>query len=246
MPPSSQTPPLILETEAPNGLSAPAPDDRSSHVHRQLVGALGAALPLLLWLVAAFRPVDPARRWDLLGSVSAYYHTGAVSVFAGILIALTVFLFTYRGYDNARGSHDRIAANIAATAAAFVAFFPTAAPNGVTAPSWWTATIGTIHSVSATTLFAAFIYFSLFLFPLSDAKKGAPLPADKIRRNRIYRVCGVAMVVCVLWAGSALFTHAPIFWPEALALEFFAVSWLTKGRVVVTAGRAWRAIRGQQ
>ncbi|MFC1955918.1 hypothetical protein ACFLWZ_05265 [Chloroflexota bacterium] len=44
----------------------------------------------------------------------------------------------------------------------------------------------------------------------------------------------------MLWAGIASFNGAPIFWPEALALEFFAVSWLVKGRADITAVAAGR------
>src|SRR6266545_2173362 len=40
--------------------------------------------------------------------------------------------------------------------------------------------------------------------------------------------------------GNALITRAPIFWPEAVALEFFAVSWLVKGRADRTAAAAGR------
>jgi hypothetical protein len=111
-------------------------------------------------------------------------------------------------------------------------------------------------------LFSAFIFFALFLFPKSDPKKVKPLPRDKRARNWIYIFCGVAMVICLLWAIRASFTGAPIFWPEALALEFFAVSWLVKGRADLTAGalgkralyygrnpgkligKVWSAIRG--
>ena len=43
-----------------------------------------------------------------------------------------------------------------------------------------------------------------------------------------------------MWVVYAPFKGAPIFWPEVLALEFFAVSWLVKGRAyatVVAAGK---------
>jgi len=185
-----------------------------------------------------------------------------VAALVGILIALAVFLFTYRGYNNEYRRRDRVAAIIAGGAAVLVAFFPAGAPNDLPVPSWWTPRTATIHYVSAVVLFGAFIFFSLFLFPKSKVKEGEPLPPDKRARNWIYISCGVAMVVCVLWAWSALITGAPIFWPEALALEFFAVSWLVKGRADRTAtaagrrtlhygrhpgqlvGEVWSAIRG--
>jgi len=40
--------------------------------------------------------------------------------------------------------------------------------------------------------------------------------------------CGIVMIAAVLWAGSAAFTHAPIFAAEAFAVAAFAVSWVTK------------------
>lgn len=241
--------------------SAGEPDDLSSHAYRQLIGSLGLVLPLLLWLIGGLRPTEGLPRWELLGSVSAYYYTGSVAAFVGVLVALGVFLFTYRGYNNEYRRRDRVAAIIAGGAAVLVAFFPTAAPNGLAAPSWWTPRTGAIHYVAAVVLFCAFIYFSLFLFPKSRVGAGAPLPPDKRFRNGIYIVCGIAMVGCILWAAGASLSGEAIFWPEALALEFFAVSWLFKGRVDRTAvaaghralhyahhpgqlvGHVWRAIR---
>jgi len=237
------------------------PDDLASHVHRQFIGGLGLVLPVLVWFIAGWRHTEGLQQWELLRSVSAYYYTGAVAAFVGILIALAVFLFTYHGYNNEYGRRDRIAAITAGASAVMVAFFPTGSPGDLPEPSWWTQQTGTIHYVSAVVLFGAFTFFCLFLFPKSKVKEGELLPRDKRVRNYIYISCGAAMLVCILWAGSALFTGAPIFWPEALALEFFAVSWLVKGRAdrtAITAGRrtlnhgpnpkqlvsrAWSAIR---
>ena len=252
------------EVQAPGPLfAAGEDDDRSSHAHRLLIGVLGLLLPILLWLIAAWRPTQQVGRWDPLSSVSAYYYSGAVAVFVGILIALGVFLFTYRGYDNESLDRDRATAIIAGGAAVLVAFFPTRATCGLAAPSWWTPIMGTIHLGAATVLFGAFIHFSLFLFPQSGVKAEAR-QAGKRWRNGIYRVCGWAMVVCVVWAGVAARRDASIFLAEALALEFFAVSWLVKGRVDRTAvaakqraqyyrrhpgrlvGDAWSAIRGSR
>lgn len=216
------------------------PDDLSSHAHRQFIGVSGLVLPVLLWLIAGTRPTAGLPRWELLGSVSAYYYSGAVAAFVGILVALGVFLFTYRGFNNEYRRRDRGAAVVAGTAAVLVAFFPTAAPQNLSEPSWWTPRTGTIHYISAVVLFCAFSFFSLFLFRKSKGGAGKSLPHGKRIRNRIYLSCGIAMVGCMLWAGIASFAGAPIFWPEALALEFFAVSWLVKGRADRTAVAAGR------
>jgi hypothetical protein len=189
--------------------------------------------------MAAWRPTEGSQRWELLSSVSAYYYTGAVVVFVGILVALGVFLVTYRGYDNEYNRFDRLAAIIAGVAAIGVAFFPTEAPLGVPEPSWWTPKTGTIHYFCAFVLFSAFIFFTVFLFPKSKVKKGEPLPSNKRKRNFFYRLLGGAMLVCmVLIFIIRKFTEGSIFWPEAIALEFFAVSWLLKGRADWTLARA--------
>ncbi len=212
------------------------PDDRSGHAHRQLIGYVGLALPILLLIVAAARPTPELRSWPPLDSVSAYYYTGAVAIFTGLLVALSLLLLTYRGYDNEWGAADRWIARIGGIAAFCVAFFPTKPPDGLPEPPWWDPAANVVHYVSATALFATFIVFSLWLF--RKTAKGEAVTDEKRRRNRIYVVCGAVMIAAVLWAGSSNFTGAPIFLPESIALVAFAFSWLTKGRAGVTAVRA--------
>jgi hypothetical protein len=210
-------------------------DDKSSNAHRQLIGYSGLILPVLLWLIAGWRPIEELQHWKPLSSVSAYYYTGSVSVFTGILVALGLFLFSYKGYGNQYQRSDRIAAIIAGIAAILVAFFPTGAPLDLKSFSWWTPLIGKIHICSAAVLFGSFIFFSLFLFTKSDPNQKEAIKRSKRIRNWIYIFCGAAMLVCMLWILVATINHTPIFWPEALALEFFAVSWLVKGRADITA-----------
>lgn len=234
--------------------------DRSSDGHRQLIGTVGLVLPLLLWLVSGWRPTQSLPQWAPLSSVSAYYYTGAVSLFAGALIALALLLFSYGGYENEWGTRDRVAAIIAGAAAVLVAFFPTHAPIDSLVLSWWTPLMGAIHHLSAAVLFGSFIFFCLFQFPKSYKERVEPR-TKKWWRNLLFRVCGVAVVACMGWVVVAMRNDAPIFWPEVLALEFFAVSWLAKGRVVKTAvdtaryykdnprqlvNDAWNTILGQQ
>ncbi len=210
-------------------------DDRSSYAYRQLIGSLGLLFPFILLLIARVRPTPVLEQFKVLPSVSAYYYTGSVAVFVGILVALGLFLITYQGYKNKYGGQDRIASRIAGWAAIFVAFFPTEAPIPSLAPFWWRTVTGKLHFSAAVVLFCSFSYFSLFLFTKTKQAKGTPRPTEKRVRNSIYIFCGIVMVACILWAGIATFMNAPIFLPEAIALEAFAVSWLTKGRADRTA-----------
>jgi hypothetical protein len=204
-------------------------DDLSGHTHRQVIGYLGLALPILLVQAERWRPNAPSDLWRG-DSISAYYWTGAVSLFIGLLAALSLFLLTYRGYANESYKYDRGAAIVAGVAAALVALFPTTPPAGIAPLPWFHDWIGIIHAVSAIILFSMFAVFSLWLF-----RKGGPQggkEADKQRRDAIYLVCGVGILASMAWAVMAGQSHRSIFWPESLALVFFAWSWLTKGRAL--------------
>jgi hypothetical protein len=221
------------DEKPPSLFQASDSGDRSSNAERQLIGIIGMLLPVLLWLISGVRPIQGIDAWTPLGSISAYYYTGAVSAFTGGLIVLAVNLFAYWGYDNEYGVRDRIAAVIAGIAAVLVAFFPTGVPGDLSAPPWWKPPVGVIHYGAALVLFFSFMFFCLFQFPKTNPGN-QKLAWDKQLRNFIYRFCGAAIGICLLWVYIAMKNGAPIFWPESLALEFFAVSWLVKGRADVT------------
>jgi succinate dehydrogenase/fumarate reductase cytochrome b subunit len=230
---------LTVKPTAP--LAADQVDDLSGHAHRQLIGYIGLVLPFLLIALALAR--DGLERWRALESISAYYYTGAVTAFAGMLVALALFLFAYRGYGNAAGQADRWAAKLASLAALGVAFFPTAAPAGLAALPWWTPATGIIHHVSAIVLFAIFALFCLWLFRITP--EGGSKMDGKGARNHLYLACGIVIVGCILYAGWAGSQGRSIFWPESIALGAFALSWLAKGRALRSAvGVARRMLSG--
>jgi len=201
----------------------------SGRRHRQVIGYLGLALPMLLVVLVRLRPNAPSDHWSG-NSISAYYWTGAVSLFVGLLAALSLFLLTYRGYANESHKYDRGAAIIAGIAAALVAIFPTTPPSGVVPPPWWTDWIDKTHTVAAITLFSMFAVFSLWLF--RKTASGQQAPADKKRRNAIYLLCGIGILASMAWAAVARQSGRSIYWPESFALWFFAWSWLVKGQAL--------------
>ena len=92
-----------------------------------------------------------------------------------------------------------------------------------------------LHLVGGTGMFASLAYFSLFLFTRSS---GAHTPM-KLRRNHLYRVCGVLIVVCMVLMGIDWFflqdtwleAWHPTFGLEAVMLASFGASWSVKGGV---------------
>lgn len=212
-------------------------DDKAGYWHRQLIGWLGFTLPWLLVYLDRLRPTRLLTP-DVMTSVSAFYYSGGVALFVGVLSALAVFLFTYRGYRTGQMA-DRTVAIVAGTAALGVAWFPTGSPVAQLEPDWWTDATGKTHYTSAVILFSAFAVFSLVLFRRSKHPSWKDRPPDKQIRDTIYLVCGAVILLSMLWAyvNKRAEPQRPIFLPEAVALEAFAISWLVKGRADQTLRR---------
>jgi hypothetical protein len=88
---------------------------------------------------------------------------------------------------------------------------------------------GIIHNISAVVFFGLLAYNVLFLF----TKSSGEMTGNKKKRNLIYKICGIGMMVSLLaivvvaifniWAGTWLV--------EAVALFFFGIAFLTKADV---------------
>jgi MFS family permease len=235
----TQAPPTAAHYSPPP--PGDGPDDISGRRHRQVIGYLGLALPVLLVLMVWLRPNAPSDKW-IRNSISAYYWTGAVSLFVGLVAALSIFLLTYRGYANEYHKYDRGAAIIAGIAAALIALFPTTPPEGVRLP-WWFDWIDKIHHAASIVLFSMFALFSLWLF--RKTASGEEPPADKKRRNAIYLICGIGILASMACAAIAAHANRSIFCPESFALGFFAWSWLVKGQAVDSINATLRAAKAR-
>ena len=184
---------------------------------RRLVGALGMALPIVV-MVWGFTICGCTR---ILPSISDYYVLRTRDALVGILLSIACFLYTYRGFDD----DDRYG-NLAAIFAVAVALFPNSG----------TPVERTVHFSAAAGLLLVLAYFSLKIFTKSS---GHPTP-QKLIRNRVYTVCGVLILVCVLLIGlyksfgeaSEIALLRPVFWLETIALWSFGFSWFVKGETL--------------
>lgn len=192
---------------------------------RKIIGILGFSLPFVLALGAVI-----VFQTGIQSSVSYYYHTGMGDIFVGTLCAIGVFLLSYIGYigiDHAHGA-------LAGFCAVGMALFPTTPDNPASGNASF---IGYIHIAFAALFFLSLIYFSLFLF--TKTHENQPPTTQKLRRNRVYKICGYTMILCMVLiviysilptqAASSIETYKPIFWLEAIAIVAFGIAWLIKG-----------------
>ena len=229
-----------MEAQAkPRPLFEPVnPNDLSTQLHRQLVGYVAFFFPWIVLLVDWMRPT-PALI-ESPKSISAYYYTGAVAFFVGSLFAVSAFLFTYRGFKDEYGRRtDMIFGWLAGIAALVVAFFPTYPPRDVTPPTWWAEWMSVLHHYGAGALFVVLAIISAFLFTKKSKENQANTATGKIVRNGLHYICAGVMVFCIVWALYSAWKGGSIFWPEAVALMAFGISWLVKGRVDSTAVAIW-------
>ncbi|MET0395100.1 MAG: DUF998 domain-containing protein, partial [Chitinophagaceae bacterium] len=133
----------------------------------------------------------------------------------------------YHGYK----WYDSLSSKAAGIFALGIAFFPTSETSDKDD------IISKLHYITAGCFFVVLSFMSIFLFTKSSGVK----TDEKRNRNRIYRICGIGMLVCA--AGIPICGIEPIhdkvaflkptLLLEALALFFFGFSWLTKGEAIL-------------
>ncbi|HET6996552.1 MAG TPA: hypothetical protein VFI06_16270 [Chitinophagaceae bacterium] len=202
----------------------PTPSDPSSIIItyktlRRWVGWLGLTLPPVLVLGSFI--ID--KTWHVQISVSAYYHTGMRNGLVGCLCGVALFLVSYHGYK----WYDSLISKAAGVFALCVAFFPTS-PSTVKDDLF-----SKLHYITSGFFLVLLACMSIFLFTKSEGIK----TSEKKNRNRLYRICGIGMLVCV--AGipidslpgihDRIIHLKPTLILEAAGLIFFGVSWLIKG-----------------
>lgn len=193
---------------------------------RRMIGIIGILLPIVL-IVGRMIFESPG----IKDSISVYYYSVMRDVFVGSLWAIAVFLFSYR-YD----SWDDFLGDVACVAAIGVAIFPTA-PDKATGQQ---IAIGWAHAVFAVCFFITLAIFALWLF----RKTGPDGPTPKKRlRNKVYFVCGSAIVLCLvlivlvqtlfLPRNPWLQALHPVLWLESLAIWAFGIAWFVKGETIL-------------
>jgi len=217
--------------------SSKDPQVLSYQALRRAVGWLGILLPVVL-VLGSF--VFGKCGIEVQPTISHYYYTNMREVFEGVLCAVALFLFSYKGFSKM----DIYATNLAGLFALGVAMFPTnylPCFNCQTVPAILidVKCHPTIHLVCASLFFITLACISFFLFT-KTSDKNKPTK-QKLKRNVIYRVCGIVMWACIIVIAiymNFIKKHNQIesqlvLGLETLALWAFGLSWLTKGETLL-------------
>ncbi len=199
---------------------------------RQMIGWIGLVMPFLVRVGASV--FEGIRTTD---SISAYYYTGMRDVFVSTMVLVGILLTCYR----TQAVRDNVVAIVAGVAAIGIGLFPmepTFAPEilrkypDVVANCYLNTGIRGYHFIFVTVFFSLSFYLVYFRF---DALTPANPTTQKVRRNRVYKVCGVAMLVAFVVIGllAAMNKGGSIFWPETVAVIAFASAWLVKGQTIL-------------
>lgn len=196
---------------------------------RKGIGLLGFFFPVLL--VVGSKLFGNCN--ILLGSISDYYHTNMDDLFVAVLCVIGLFLFTYRGPEK----EDSIASNLACVFAVGIAFFPTSIKSEHLSCLSYSANIFPgLHNLFAASFFLVLSYFCLVLFPKTH--EDIPPTAEKLKRNKVYKICGYVMLASILIIFVYLLLKDRIdglkkipitFIFEWVALWAFGISWIIKG-----------------
>lgn len=197
---------------------------------RRGVGFLSLTLPVVL--VVGKLLLDGGGIQD---SISAYYYTGMRDYFVGSNCAVGVFLLCHR--------YQRTDNYLSTAAALFVvglSLLPTTEPG--TSHTSTQSAVGTVHFLCATLYFLLQAVFAFFLFTRTDPH--LPPTRQKRRRNVLYRVCGIVIVVCLGLIGATNLVLSEqvrhqlhsLFWLESIATWAIAAAWLVKGGLFLTDG----------
>ena len=181
-------------------------------------------------------------------SISHYYYSTVGELFTGVMCAVALFMFCYKGHklrSGEKGLTDSAMANLAGFFALGVVVFPTASTLCITdnMRSFLSSdATGHIHFGFACLFFITLAIMSIVNFRRTEVRKNF----GKLKNHKTYLVCGIIMLACLaLIAVYSIWIQAiqigwldkihPVFCLEAIALIAFGISWLIKGRLDIPA-----------
>ena len=201
---------------------------------RRLIGIVAIILPFICFLGGLV-----FGEFGLERSISYYYYTNMRDVLVGMMVCLSVFFMTYKGYEKL----DNVITHVIGISCLGVALFPclfSENENLYTGLFLLPQQISQyVHFLFASVFFLLLAVNSIFIFTLTQP--GNKITDQKRLRNAIYIICGIiiiilllSMFILLLILGRKRFNEYPIaFILESLALFAFGFSWIVKGKTIL-------------
>lgn len=211
----------------------------NTYLHlRRGMGILAFLFPFLLWLGAFLYD-----NTGLQGSLSAYYFTSVRNIFVGVLCAIGLFLYLYKGdYFGSKTRNDKLKnsiLNLAGICAIGIALFPADIVLGSYLKPQVTF-VGIVHIICAIIFFLAIAAVCVFL-SAPDAQSNLS-ERQKKRYVIIYKSCGFIMTICVILAVAvmlapdsfkqAFYQIRIIFIIEIVSILAFSGYWIAKSNEI--------------
>lgn len=208
---------------------------------RKAVGFLGIILPVALVVgTLAFSNCT-----ELQASISDYHNTVMRDVFVGVLCAISLFLFSYTGYD----SRDAFIAKLSGILGFVVAIihddYDLTTDCTLSPPPEFPTWFPYVHLIAAGIFILTHAYLSIVQFTKSNKPKGMENKRKK-QRNFIYKLCGYTIIACVLtiFGNFILLELKPeleivlkpfklVLVLEIISLWAFGFSWVVKGEFIL-------------
>ncbi len=199
---------------------------------RKLIGILGMLLPVACLFIGSWLPHE-----ELKDSISAYYYSSMRDGLVGLLIGVSMFLLTYRGYD----WRDKLVVIASGIAGLGIAVFPCGNPaNSLDVVGLFRLepnVTGYFHYGSTVIFFILLAVNSCFLFTLGPKEERT---GSKKIRNAIYIICGIVIFASLATLGILTLVIGKehlgtTYWTlvfETVMLLSFGFSWLVKGETL--------------
>lgn len=200
---------------------------------RQAIGWVGLVMPIVVKLGGYF-----FQGITTTGSISAYYYTGMRDVFVLTLVLVGALLACYRT-PNRQDTWVGLVTGVAAIGIALFPMQPEFAsqlldryPDTQNGKCYIIRGFLGLHFVFVCIFFTLAFYLVYFRFSALTAPKPT---RQKLTRNKIYKTCGVVMLLAFLTIGALQWLNdgASIFWPESAAVIAFATAWVVKGQFIL-------------
>ena len=196
------------------------------------VAIIAVVFPFILWIGGHLLAGLP-----LLESMSAYYYPGPDGRsmrdwFVGILFAVGVCLYLYKGYSTV----ENVVLNCAGTLAVGIAIFPSGQDHDTFS----------LHGIFAVSFFLCIAFVCVRC--AGDTLSQIPDEAVRRRFRHLYKVLGMVMIAspAMAFGLSLLLQHKSLtFYIEAAGIFAFAAYWLTKSREISITESEKNALRGQ-